>query len=920
MTRPGSPSREVGGRQYLFILPPISDQLSALPCCPRGHAYRGNCVKEHATSQRTCVSSMSPVSSRQDRNKKHRQRRRRITTRPLHEPKNKRADLEKKIALHDRRIAITIALIIHLGVLFIPVHLSDTITIQAEQIVQLKLTPSISSIPQQKESPKPTQFLPAETATPVTPTNTAVLTQPEPEPADVTEKSVTPSDQGLAKSEAHIDQPLSTPSSPPLAITEKPVIAPRLDAIAGLEPFKSVAKRSLAESDVLTPLPSHDAVTQEIPNTINNAKVPELAVESPLLNPGRAVTKTPPEPAQIIQEETAIPVKPTNTAALTQAEPVDTAATEKSFTPNDQGLAKSEVQIEQPLPDHPASPMAIVKKPDIPTKLTSTAELTTFQTLAKPSLAKNKAAMPLQSADTMQQQVLQTVDTAHIPQPATESLQQNYSKTVAGTPYDNEKGIAVSANVSNPEHRTFSSAQVSLIPNFSSPLPTLGTHKAQMLNENSQIISDKIPLSPLRQNTAVSSLSRPPKNASPLPSLPPFSLQEPIDVTATVAEAPYSSLKGISTPAEMPNTEHKTSSFALISQIPDFDNSFASLITHGTTTIAANTDTATISEPNTEREGSAADGTATGTTLASNESASTGGNTGLRQSNILPFRKKPLFINGTWNGEEEGTEEGTGTDENKSTMGSTASSTIVGPNFTSSSYTGSASGGFSEGFTSDGTSSIGSLATDAGPASSPPTSPGSIKSPDLPESTALAALSPVPAVLGTSTSILEPVIESTESTLNASPTDKAESIPESHQGPAITDIPETKTQETDSLHTSATAQGNNLPAVPASSDAVASVIVSVTSVDEVLTRMSALIAERKTYPDAAKLRNAEGTVKVGVSINKDGSLKSSKIVIRSGSVVLDRSAADLVKGLFPISFNLATEMEVVVTIEYRLTH
>lgn len=93
----------------------------------------------------------------------------------------------------------------------------------------------------------------------------------------------------------------------------------------------------------------------------------------------------------------------------------------------------------------------------------------------------------------------------------------------------------------------------------------------------------------------------------------------------------------------------------------------------------------------------------------------------------------------------------------------------------------------------------------------------------------------------------------------------------------------------------------------------------IVTADEVLDQLSHLITTRKTYPEAAKRRNAEGSVRVSMSILPNGSLKTSGIVMRSGSAVLDRAALDLVKGLFPLSLQPGVPMDVVVTIEYKLT-
>jgi len=90
------------------------------------------------------------------------------------------------------------------------------------------------------------------------------------------------------------------------------------------------------------------------------------------------------------------------------------------------------------------------------------------------------------------------------------------------------------------------------------------------------------------------------------------------------------------------------------------------------------------------------------------------------------------------------------------------------------------------------------------------------------------------------------------------------------------------------------------------------------SANDVLLRMSALIAERKAYPEAARLKSIEGKVKIRVLIQADGGLKSLNILTRSGSAILDRAALDLVKGLFPLELGLEREMEVLVPIEYRL--
>lgn len=82
--------------------------------------------------------------------------------------------------------------------------------------------------------------------------------------------------------------------------------------------------------------------------------------------------------------------------------------------------------------------------------------------------------------------------------------------------------------------------------------------------------------------------------------------------------------------------------------------------------------------------------------------------------------------------------------------------------------------------------------------------------------------------------------------------------------------------------------------------------------------LSSRIADAKKYPEAAKRRNTEGSVKVAMSIRADGTLQASRVVGKSGSAILDHAAMDLVKELFPLPGRLTEAIEVAVTIEYKL--
>jgi len=92
----------------------------------------------------------------------------------------------------------------------------------------------------------------------------------------------------------------------------------------------------------------------------------------------------------------------------------------------------------------------------------------------------------------------------------------------------------------------------------------------------------------------------------------------------------------------------------------------------------------------------------------------------------------------------------------------------------------------------------------------------------------------------------------------------------------------------------------------------------ITSAQEILDLLSEQLSTKKTYPDAARQRHIEGKVRVGMSIAADGSLKSVRVLAKSGSTILDRAAVTLVSELFPLSKQLEKAMDVAVTIEYKL--
>jgi protein TonB len=108
------------------------------------------------------------------------------------------------------------------------------------------------------------------------------------------------------------------------------------------------------------------------------------------------------------------------------------------------------------------------------------------------------------------------------------------------------------------------------------------------------------------------------------------------------------------------------------------------------------------------------------------------------------------------------------------------------------------------------------------------------------------------------------------------------------------------------------------PSVTAEKAAPAPAAPAVPSPQEVLNLLSSLVAERKSYPEAARRRKAQGSVGIAMKVAADGSLAAAAIQKKSGSAILDRAALDLVKGLFPITLRPGEPMEVALSIEYRL--
>ncbi|MGO8692329.1 MAG: TonB family protein [Rectinemataceae bacterium] len=84
-------------------------------------------------------------------------------------------------------------------------------------------------------------------------------------------------------------------------------------------------------------------------------------------------------------------------------------------------------------------------------------------------------------------------------------------------------------------------------------------------------------------------------------------------------------------------------------------------------------------------------------------------------------------------------------------------------------------------------------------------------------------------------------------------------------------------------------------------------------------RIREAIDRHKQYPQAARMRGTEGTVRVHLSISAEGRLMRVELASSSGSSLLDRAALDLVASVFPMSNPTGRKLDPVLAVSYSLT-
>ena len=83
-------------------------------------------------------------------------------------------------------------------------------------------------------------------------------------------------------------------------------------------------------------------------------------------------------------------------------------------------------------------------------------------------------------------------------------------------------------------------------------------------------------------------------------------------------------------------------------------------------------------------------------------------------------------------------------------------------------------------------------------------------------------------------------------------------------------------------------------------------------------RIDAAVEARKVYPEAARRRGTEGSVRLSLEVAADGSLHAAKLAASSGSSLLDRAALDLATEVFPMNNPAGRSLEFQILVRYSL--
>ena len=90
------------------------------------------------------------------------------------------------------------------------------------------------------------------------------------------------------------------------------------------------------------------------------------------------------------------------------------------------------------------------------------------------------------------------------------------------------------------------------------------------------------------------------------------------------------------------------------------------------------------------------------------------------------------------------------------------------------------------------------------------------------------------------------------------------------------------------------------------------------AVSRLLSNAVASLAANQSYPEAARRRGAEGTVRLTLSVGPSGELLGARVARGSGSALLDRAALDLARASFPVDNPSRRESELEIGIRYAL--
>lgn len=219
-------------------------------------------------------------------------------------------------------------------------------------------------------------------------------------------------------------------------------------------------------------------------------------------------------------------------------------------------------------------------------------------------------------------------------------------------------------------------------------------------------------------------------------------------------------------------------------------------------------------------------------------------------------------------------------------------------------------------------STTGQLPSKAKVAQPPPPSPSPAKPVAMPTDSAAANSSPkpiaepLPAVAGTLYSV-QPPVHAAPPPAQASPaaTGPADGAAFS---PSAFPSPPSKIAAGPSASSPGGSAGSGSTSGGAPHAAGAIGAAGASMKERIASELAAYVEEHKSYPETARMRGVEGTVRLAATIDGSGNMLSVRIIIGSGSRILDEAAEKALRSAFPVANEAMGTLSVELAIRYSL--